>query len=273
MNYYSSRFLAIFLHFSSCSVKFLTLASIFRVVACSLCLASCTSKSLCNYDALFEACRKGDLERVEQCAKEGELFYFVNDQGESPRHIAKLSGNLSVAAFIEHSQFERWFQQQNMEEATFRNAIDFDNALIVKAMVQKGADINAPDAKGLVPLAQCLFSGSFDVATVLLEAGADANEVFDFRPLLAISAMFGEEELTRLLLAHGAKVNEPDGPGVTPLMFAAEYGYLDIVKLLLDHGANPVITDKQGKTAYDKAKENQHTAVANLLEGVSKNSF
>lgn len=239
---------------------------IIEIAVGCLCLASCVPPSTCKHDALFEACREGDIQQITQCARAGELFYFVNAQGDSPKRIARLSGNLSVADFIERTQFEDWAKEKSRDEETFRKAIDFDNARMVKAMVEKGIDINAPDAKGLVPLAQCIFSESADVAEVLLEAGADANEVFDFRPLLAISSMFGEEELTRLLLVHGAKVDEPDGPGVTPLMFAAEYGYLEIVKLLLEHGANPSLSDKQGKTAYDRAKENQHTAVSELLK-------
>ena len=37
-------------------------------------------------------------------------------------------------------------------------------------------------------------------------------------------------------------------------MMAANQGYKDIVQILLESGANPDITDKFGKKAYDRAK-------------------
>jgi ankyrin repeat protein len=59
----------------------------------------------------------------------------------------------------------------------------------------------------------------------------------------------GSAEALALLLAHGAKVNEADAVGVTPLMCAAQPANLKAVKLLLRHGASVKARDRDGQTA------------------------
>ena len=55
--------------------------------------------------------------------------------------------------------------------------------------------------------------------------------------------------------------------GWTALFRAALYGHLEVVKVLVEAGANTAARDKKGKTALDKARqENKHAVVA-FLEG------
>ena len=59
--------------------------------------------------------------------------------------------------------------------------------------------------------------------------------------------------------------------GSTPLMEAAALGLVDMVKLLLEKGAEPGRRNKFGDTAYSKATEAGHQAVAALLPGGTHN--
>jgi len=94
----------------------------------------------------------------------------------------------------------------------------------------------------------------------------------------AIAAIYGRTELhyaalyndifsVRLLLAdEKSTINATDRAGATPLALAAEYGSLQAVKLLLNAGANGAIADKEGRTALDKAQENNHHLIVDLLQ-------
>ncbi|MBO4309183.1 MAG: ankyrin repeat domain-containing protein [Clostridia bacterium] len=61
-------------------------------------------------------------------------------------------------------------------------------------------------------------------------------------------------------------VNYQTSTGQTALMFAAEKGNIDIVNMLLSHEADKMLTDANGKTAYDYAVENGYTELAELLK-------
>ena len=46
-------------------------------------------------------------------------------------------------------------------------------------------------------------------------------------------------------------------------------GYIEAVHVLLAAGSNPAETDKGGQTAYMKAQQNGHDAIAALVQGVA----
>ena len=56
-----------------------------------------------------------------------------------------------------------------------------------------------------------------------------------------------------------------DGDGATPLHFAASKGHLSVVKWLVFHGARADDKDNFGKTPIDDAAENRHADVVDLL--------
>ncbi len=57
----------------------------------------------------------------------------------------------------------------------------------------------------------------------------------------------------------GARINDRDDTGWTPLMYAARYTYnSEIITTLLDAGADGKARDEDGKTAFDLAKENEY---------------
>jgi hypothetical protein len=65
---------------------------------------------------------------------------------------------------------------------------------------------------------------------------------------LCIAAAAGKADMVDALLKAGAKVDEPNGIGVTPLMLAARNGYGDLARALLAAGASADAVDERGRT-------------------------
>lgn len=66
-----------------------------------------------------------------------------------------------------------------------------------------------------------------------------------------LAASSGYPEAVRLLVRHGADVNERDGSGWTPLMWAVNCANLPLVSFLLSHGADIEATTNKGATCED----------------------
>ncbi|HEY1240007.1 MAG TPA: ankyrin repeat domain-containing protein [Bryobacteraceae bacterium] len=110
------------------------------------------------------------------------------------------------------------------------------------------------DGGGLTPLAYAAREGCLECARVLVEAGADVNELtlYGWSPLL-VATQNRHYKLAEFLLDHGANPNLANKGGWTPLYLATDnrniesgdypvrrpdMDHLDYIKLLLDHGAN-----------------------------------
>lgn len=75
------------------------------------------------------------------------------------------------------------------------------------------------------------------------------------QPLHAAVAIGRNTTIVTLLLEKGASVNARQVGGFTPLMSAAAANRRDLVELLLAHGADSALTNDQGQTAADFARE------------------
>jgi hypothetical protein len=92
-----------------------------------------------------------------------------------------------------------------------------------------------------------------------VEAGGD----LDWRTpngwtLLHLAARMGNEDLVRLLLSHGVKIDARDNRGETPLILVCDFGWYwgsrgrpDIVRLLLENGADARARDSNGNSSLD----------------------
>ena len=94
------------------------------------------------------------------------------------------------------------------------------------------------------------------MARELLDHGAKSNEenIRGETPLHLVSrGQYDHQEygvgIVQLLVARGANVNAQDKGHMTPLHLASYYGKLDIVRVLLCHGASVNAKGELGKTA------------------------
>jgi ankyrin repeat protein/predicted Ser/Thr protein kinase len=148
-----------------------------------------------------------------------------------------------------------------------------DNVPAVKMLLEKKANVDAQDKRGLTALHHAIAEGKPDAANLLLDAKANLNmkDAAGMTPLLA-SIEYGRSPIMKTLLDRGADIEIADVNGTTPLMRASEgTAYMPnnapFVQALLDKGAKIETQDNQGRTALNRAViEGKIDAVRMLLD-------
>jgi ankyrin repeat protein len=95
-----------------------------------------------------------------------------------------------------------------------------------------------PKRKPRPPLLEAVMRGRGAEVRKLLRAGANPNQRDRFGPAMHDAAERGALDLVRLLHKHGAKLDERDSQGMTPLFLASRRGKLEVVRYLLAKGAS-----------------------------------
>jgi uncharacterized protein len=128
------------------------------------------------------------------------------------------------------------------------HAVAGQDDLLVKALLDRGAPVNAPDVDS---------------------AGALSAQAVDFDSPLQVAARSGNVELVRLLLQHHPWVDHRCCDTPAALGYAAEKGHAEIVQMLLDAGADPTILSTYDAgfegAPVDAARKNGHAEVVRLL--------
>ncbi len=144
-------------------------------------------------------------------------------------------------------------------------AIDSGQAPTLRAVLAFKPDLARRDAGGRTPLQVTMASGRFDLAALVLEAGADIDAPFGTSTLLHSAARYDDGQRLRFLLQQGAAVDACDSDGMTALHLAAQGGHLDAARQLLDAGASPDLPDADGWTPLLLAAQGGHAALATAL--------
>lgn len=155
--------------------------------------------------------------------------------------------------------------QEKSDDALFQ-AIQSEDATALRALIAKGAKVNAKDAKGNTPLHAAAENWAIDCIEALLSQGADVNarNLEGKTPLMVAANIPAALEL---LLDAGADTDVRDNQGRTALMLAAESGEMSKVKILFRRGVDVASKSPEGKTALDIAVATKHRKIAALIRG------
>ena len=196
----------------------------------------------------------------------------VDGRRYTPLAIAQANGKSNIAELIRHAIQNR--EKVNFLNAAMENDLDAINRYLSQYQEQPEA-INVSNGEGHTALFLAAQNGHHEAAKLLLDHGAEVNQASNLgnTPLDA-AAYMGFLKVAQLLLAHGANVDQPrsfDKP--TPLWYAAHEGHLKVAKLLLDHGADVKAiananADRRPYTPLEIAQKNAHDDIVRLIRPI-----
>jgi ankyrin repeat protein len=152
------------------------------------------------------------------------------------------------------------------QDAKLADAAERRDWAAVRALLQKGADVNAAQIDGTTALHWAVYHDDAETVAALLRAKASVKAVNRFGvPPLALACTNGSAAIVKLLLEAGADANATMNGGETVLMLASRSGSADTVKALLAAGARTDARERHGQTALMWAAAEGNTAVVRLL--------
>jgi hypothetical protein len=131
----------------------------------------------------------------------------------------------------------------------------------ITAMLDGGADVNAPDSEeGWPPLFHAVYMREAAAIVLLLERGADPNQRRDRLVPLEVAAAQRDPAIVEILLAHGADIGARGPDGSTALSVAVSGGAMTDGDLPLLGGCHPATV--RALLAHDPSLRLGHTFAA-----------
>ncbi len=147
---------------------------------------------------------------------------------------------------------------------------DYETAL---ASIDKNLkDANIPTSKGTPLLVLAAQQNNYDIATILIAKGSDANfaDVNTGETALIKAARNGNIDMLNVLIVAGADVNTPSKMGVTPLLAGIESGKRAVTEFLVSRGGLAGVSQENLiKYAFQK----NYVGVEAMLKGGAQPNY
>lgn len=159
------------------------------------------------------------------------------------------------------------YLQDDMKRTLVHWAVSNRSVKTLTCLLDAGAPVNETDKWKRTPLFIAALRGDIQMATKLLERGADVDLCND-GGLSPLHVGYHKVKMTKLLVKNGADVNLQDSDGWTMLHIVAFSGSPKSVKYLLNSGADPKVRTK-GETCLELAIQAGETENVAVLVGRS----
>jgi ankyrin repeat protein len=180
-----------------------------------------------------------------------------------------------MSAFLDKPKQPDRERQANPYDALLFAILGQDAGLL-QAAIERGADVNATAPNGTQPIVLAAVEGDAQVFDLLLAAGADVNRPDQTGGMTALhaAATKGHAAIVQRLIAHRAALDAPLGDApLTALSLAFRRDHRHIVRLLLEAGADPNVSisspsdppDQQGITPLIYAASTRDVEMLTLL--------
>lgn len=144
-------------------------------------------------------------------------------------------------------------------------AIRMDSDSVVEALLNAdGIEIDVASEYGETALMLAAFKGNMPLVEKLLAEGASVNRIGGWTPLHYAAAQ-GHNDIVKLFLEKGARVNVQTYSGITPLYMAARKPSREVVMTLLRAGSYRDLCNDKGQSPADAAKTAGDEELAKFL--------
>jgi ankyrin repeat protein len=151
---------------------------------------------------------------------------------------------------------EHVYKKDDEGNTLLHYAVENNNEIALKKLIEMDADINAQNKQGQTPLHVALKNGRVKEMEIIMDANPDLS-IKDNNGNLPIHAAASvsvfDLNSIKTILNKKETVNTQNDEGLTPLHIAVRYSTFFQIKLLLSNGADVSIKDKKSKTPYDYA--------------------
>ena len=254
-------------------------------------------------DELIAAVKKADMDTIERILsthfnpdmhdRKGNTALMVAVENNKIAVIKKLlekgasstKATLTKASPLEYAFKNKkeevlalFVEKMDINSAEAKMAISFaienDSDMIIKAMIDKGLDLEE-QRHGNTLVAFAVKFGNGKVAAVLLESGANKDVVVDsVTPLLHKSIGMKLTDVAKQLIEIGSNINEQSiGTGHTALHEAIASNNIEIISTILENEPNLKAQDLLGYTPMKKARRLGRKEIKKMIRKYKFNRF
>jgi|GEM_PF-3293281 len=229
---------------------------------------------------LITAAKEGDLDGLRKLLESGVPIDIQDSSGRTALHVAAAFGHKNVVQHLLHQGAEVSSRDSSGSTPLLFAAWHGHGQiarLLLDSGAQPNEGPESKDEAGRtytdLPLEVAAVHGDLDLVKALVEKGADVNahggldnaSIHGGRTALMAAAGNGHLDVVESLLSKGANIEAVTSGGQTALMAAADEGHLDVVEFLLSTGAVVNAENNYGETALTLALKTPLSEVADCL--------
>ncbi|XP_061845342.1 ankyrin repeat and SOCS box protein 3 isoform X1 [Colius striatus] len=225
------------------------------------------------------AAREGNVKMLRKLIKQGYSIDVADNRGWVPIHEAAAHNSSEcLRLLIRAAPSDEYINSKTFEGMCALHLSARHGALeSARVLLEAGADPNEVTNEATTPLFLAVENGHVDMAKFLLQRGANVQGPHSWSGWnsLHTAAFQGFTEIMKILLESGASKESKDDFGITPLFVAAQYGKLESLKLLVSQGADINCQAKDQATPLLIAAQEGHFKCVELLlaKGANPNLF
>ncbi|XP_075144171.1 fibronectin type 3 and ankyrin repeat domains protein 1, partial [Leptodactylus fuscus] len=192
-----------------------------------------------GFSPLMVAAQRGYFRIVQLLVDHGADINQENGSGKNSLMLACFAGHLDIVQYLRR-QGASWESRDRAGCTAMHWAVDGGNVKLIEWMIGDGCEVDVKDFCS------------------------------QWTPLMRVSAVTGNPDVARRLIAAGADVNVKDKDGKSPLMVAALNNHERLVRLLIEKGADGGITNEYGIGISEMAKAFNRQNMVVILEDMKK---